>query len=143
VRLPALERAPETRPPAIPSTPGPARRVLVVDDNRDAAETLAALLELWGHRVRVVHDGPAALQASAVDPPDVVLLDIGLPGMDGYAVAARLHEQATTRDARIIALTGFGQDADRRAALAAGFEDHLTKPVNPESLRQLLSRPRA
>ncbi len=142
VRLPALERPPVAPPPAASRTPAPRRRVLVVDDNRDAAETLAALLELWGHRVRVVHDGPAALEATALDPPEIVLLDIGLPGMDGYAVAARLREQAATRTARIVALTGFGQETDRHTALTAGFDDHMTKPVNPEALRDLLGRSR-
>jgi CheY-like chemotaxis protein len=140
VRLPALARAPAPPPPATSRATTPPRRVLVVDDNRDAADTLAKLLELWGHQVRVVHDGPAALEAAALDPPEIVLLDIGLPGMDGYDVVARLREHPATRASRIVALTGFGQEADRRTALAAGFDDHMAKPVNPEALRELLGR---
>jgi CheY-like chemotaxis protein len=120
----------------------PARRagahVLVVEDNRDTAESLTMLLDLYGHRVRTVYDGVAALDAAGAEAPDVMLVDIGLPGMDGYEVARRIRRDAHLRDVRLIALTGYGRDEDRRQALAAGFDHHLVKPVNPETLNGLV-----
>jgi PAS domain S-box-containing protein len=114
-------------------------RVLVVEDNRDAAATLADLLELWGCEARVAHDGPAALAAAAEFRPDVILLDIGLPGLDGYQVARRLRESPGLGSARLVALSGYGDLEHRRRAEAAGFHHHLTKPVEPEALRRLLA----
>ena len=120
----------------------PARRagahVLVVEDNRDTAESLTMLLDLYGHRVRTVYDGVAALDAAGAEAPDVMLVDIGLPGMDGYEVARRIRRDAHLSDVRLIALTGYGRDEDRRQALAAGFDHHLVKPVNPETLNGLV-----
>jgi signal transduction histidine kinase/CheY-like chemotaxis protein len=148
VRLPALDTVPPRPPasapagPAAPPGTNASQRVLVVDDNRDAAQTLGALLEVWGHQARIVNNGEAALTAAAAEPPDVVLLDIGLPGMDGYEVGERLRQQRGTGGALLIALTGFGQESDRRRALAAGFDEHMTKPVDPEALKRLLARPR-
>jgi PAS domain S-box-containing protein len=114
------------------------RRVLLVEDNFDAAELLAECLQSFGHEVTVVHDGVAALEAAAREPPEVVLLDLGLPGMDGYEVARRLR-QGSEGAPVLIAISGYGQDDDRRRSSAAGFSHHLTKPVEPEALDHLLS----
>jgi CheY-like chemotaxis protein len=114
------------------------RSVLVVDDNVDAAWTLAHLLRQMGHRVDVAHDGPAALALASRAPPDVVLLDIGLPGMDGYEVARGLRGRADTGGARIVAVTGYGQTADRLRAEQAGFDRLVVKPVALDVLQQVL-----
>jgi PAS domain S-box-containing protein len=113
-------------------------RVLVVDDNRDAADSLAMLLRLKGHEVRVAYDGPAALAAVGAFGPDLVLLDLGMPGMDGYEVARRLRETPAFAGRAIAALTGWGQEADRRRTREAGFDHHLVKPVDPAELETLL-----
>lgn len=114
------------------------KRILVVDDNTDAVESLALLLELEGHDVRTALDGPAALDLASEFRPQAVLLDIGLPGMDGYDVARRLRERPETREALIIAITGYGQQEDHAPAKAAGFDHHLVQPVDPEELGALL-----
>ena len=120
-----------------PLSPGLSRRVVLIEDNVDAAESLQLLLELWGHQVEMVHDGPAGLEAVRRFEPDIVLCDIGLPGgMDGYEVARQLRSAGST--ARLIALTGYGQQEDQRYALDAGFDLHLTKPVEPAALQKLL-----
>jgi CheY-like chemotaxis protein len=108
--------------------------VLVVDDNIDAAYSIAKILQLFGHDVRCEHDGAAALGAAREYRPDVVVLDIGLPGMDGYEVARRLRSMDELPGPRIVAVTGYGQDEDRRRSREAGFDEHLTKPVDPELL---------
>jgi len=113
-------------------------RVLVVDDNHDAAESLAFLLSLEGHTVVVAYDGVAALSEAAKFQPQIVLLDIGMPGMDGYQVARALRAGESTRSMKIIALTGYGQPDDHERACAAGFDDHLTKPIDPEFLIKTL-----
>jgi CheY-like chemotaxis protein len=95
-------------------------------------------VDLWGCEVRIAHDGPAALEAAVPYRPDIVLLDIGLPGMDGYEVARRLREQHGLEDALLIAVTGYGQQEDRRLAQDAAMNHHLTKPVDAEALRQLI-----
>ena len=115
-------------PPAT-SASGRPLRVLVVDDNVDAANAVGHLLELLGHRVTLAYDGPGALAAAAAAPPELVLLDIGLPGMDGYAVAARLRA-AGHACATLIALTGYGQDEHLRRSSEAGFDRHLVKPLD-------------
>jgi two-component system CheB/CheR fusion protein len=115
-------------------------RILVVDDNVDTAESLAALLRLAGHRVETAHDGPAALEASAAFTPEIVLLDIGLPGMDGYEVAYQLRRQMPSPRTLLVALTGYGRSEDRQHAQEAGFDHHLTKPVTPEALTELIDR---
>ena len=121
---------------------GPSRRVVLIEDNVDAAESLQLLLEIWGHQVAMVHDGPAGLEAVRSFEPDVVLCDIGLPGgMDGYEVVRRLRSSGIT--ARLVALTGYGQEEDQRRALDAGFDLHLTKPVEPAALQKLLDIPEA
>jgi signal transduction histidine kinase len=142
VRLPCSESAgePATNGAARTSGPSrPARRVLVVDDNADAADSLALLLRVDGHEVRVAYDGPAALQEAAAFRPEVVLLDIGLPRMDGYEVARRLRGQAELKEALLVAVTGYGQDEDRRRAEEAGFDAHLVKPTDPAVLHELLA----
>ncbi len=113
-------------------------RILVVDDNRDAAESLAILMELWGHEVKRAYHGTNALELSADYRPDVIFLDIGLPGMDGYEVAAQLRASAATAGAMLIAVTGYGQEEDRRRSHRAGFDQHLVKPVSPDNLHSLL-----
>ena len=140
VRLPLLEQAAAAVPlPAAPKTAAARRRILVVDDNVDAAESIAKLLRLAGHEVECVYDGPHALEGAAKANPDVVLLDIGLPGMDGYEVARRLRALPQFRGTAIIALTGYGQDSDRESSRKAGFDHHLTKPVDPQVLESLIA----
>jgi PAS domain S-box-containing protein len=146
VRLPALaegrEQAPA--PPAAPAAPvaaGPTRRVLVVDDSADAAESLALILRLGGHEVRVAHDGPAALAAVLDARPEVVFLDLGMPGMDGCEVARHLRLQPGLEGVTLVALTGWGQAEDRRRTREAGFDHHLVKPVDPAALNALLTGP--
>jgi CheY-like chemotaxis protein/two-component sensor histidine kinase len=113
--------------------------VLVVDDNKDAAESLAMLLRTAGAEIRVAHDGPTALSEFARSEPHVVLLDIGMPDMDGCEVARRLREISSTGRVSLVALTGWGQDEDRRRVREAGFDHHLVKPVDLASLQALLS----
>jgi CheY-like chemotaxis protein len=124
---------------ARPSAPFAGQRVLVVDDNRDAADTLGLLLEADGAEVRVVYDGRAALAMAESFLPGSVMLDIGMPGMDGYEVARRLRQDERFASMRIIALTGWGQDADRRQTRNRGFSHHLTKPVSLEELYKILT----
>jgi CheY-like chemotaxis protein len=115
------------------------RRVLVVDDNRDAADSLGALLTLLGADVRVVYGGPDALEVLPQFQPAVVLLDIGMPGMDGLEVAARIRERAEFRDVKLIALTGWGQEEDRRKTQGVGFDHHLIKPADLAILETVLA----
>jgi CheY-like chemotaxis protein len=114
--------------------------MLVVEDNADAAESLLMLLELKGHRARAVGDGFAALTEARAQRPDVLLVDIGLPGIDGYEVARRIRQDAELGDALLVALTGYGRDEDRRRALAAGFDQLLVKPVDLQQLDAILTR---
>ena len=114
------------------------RRLLVVDDNKDAAESMSMLLEMWGHEVAYAYDGPSALQTAEQWQPEAVFLDIGLPGMDGYEVAERLRELPNAKDAVLIAITGYGQDDDRLRSRRAGIDHHLVKPVAPDALRHLI-----
>jgi PAS domain S-box-containing protein len=141
LRLPA--RVPAEKPAMLPEADAPvlARglRVLVVEDNVDAAESLAALLRLWGHNVHVVHDGLEAVYEAHRQHPEVVLLDIGLPGLDGYQVAKRLREDAEMDGALLVAMTGYGQPDDRRRSREAGIHHHFVKPVEPFVLRTLLA----
>ncbi|WP_088253587.1 response regulator [Fimbriiglobus ruber] len=128
--------------PAVPQTSSSVdpHRVLVVDDNVDGAESLATLLSLQNHTVRVAHDGPSALVIAEEFRPDVVLLDIGLPGLDGYEVAHRLRARKEFQHVFLVALTGWGQDSDRERSQAAGFDVHLVKPIDPATLLQVVSR---
>jgi signal transduction histidine kinase/ActR/RegA family two-component response regulator len=126
-------------PAAAPSQPR-RLRILVADDNRDAAHTLAMLLRLEGHEVRAVHDGIEALVTGDDFAPQLVLLDIGMPLLDGYETARQMRERPWGKQAHLVALTGWGQDADRRRATAAGFQDHLVKPAEPEALKAVIDR---
>ncbi len=112
--------------------------MLIVDDNVDAARGLSRLLTMSGYDVVTVHDGPDALAAAAARPPDVVLLDIGLPGMDGYEVASRLRTELGLTAALIVVISGYGQDRDRALAASAGVDHHLLKPIEFSALRALL-----
>jgi CheY-like chemotaxis protein len=115
-------------------------RILVVDDLRDGADTLALLLEVMGHQALAVYDGPSALQAAGRFRPQVVLLDLGLPHMTGYEVAGRLRQVAGCEHTLIAAVTGYGRDEDRRRTQEAGFDAHLLKPVEPDQLIALLGQ---
>ncbi|HEY2863440.1 MAG TPA: MASE1 domain-containing protein [Casimicrobiaceae bacterium] len=140
IRLPALAEAPLPREVVAAREAASAthrRRVLVVDDNRDSADTLAALLEAWGHEVRTFYDGPSALEGATEFEPDVVLLDIGLPKMSGYEVAGHLRQSAN-RSMILVAFTGYGQDEDRRRVREAGFDYHLVKPLEVAALERIL-----
>jgi CheY-like chemotaxis protein len=146
VRLP---RAPAGSAPAALLRPAPrldakapsSRRVLVVDDNVDAAEMLAEALTLRGCEVELAHDAPQALEIAARSRFDAALLDIGLPVIDGYELAERLRALDNLRDTRLIAVTGYGQPADKQRALAAGFHHHLVKPVDLRKLETLVTTP--
>jgi PAS domain S-box-containing protein len=115
------------------------RRVLVVDDNVDAAKSIAMILRFTGCEVHCVYDGPSALEAAQTYRPDVVVLDIGLPGMSGYEVAERLREQPEFKDTPLVAVTGYGQDEDRRRSKQVGIDHHLSKPVNANALQALVA----
>jgi two-component system CheB/CheR fusion protein len=119
----------------------PPRRVLVVEDSADARQSLRLLLELAGHQVETSEDGPAGLAKVDAFRPEVALIDLGLPGMDGYEVARELRSRPETKAIRLVAVTGYGQADDRRRALAAGFDQHVTKPVDASMLDDLLGRP--
>jgi CheY-like chemotaxis protein len=141
IRLPVLAEE-DVPPPAPegelgPATPRP-RRILVVEDNADARETLSVLLRLSGHEVETSEDAAGGLEKLAAFAPDVMLVDIGLPGMDGYDLARRVRARPEARGVALIALTGYGQVEDRRRAQAAGFDRHLTKPVDPDRLEKVL-----
>ena len=110
-----------------------------MDDNQDAANSLAMLLRLQGHEVRVAHNGPAALEMTKSYAPDVVFLDIGMPGMDGYEVARRLRQQPGLENVVLAALTGWGQQEDRRRTPEAGFNHHLVKPPEPKAVESVLA----
>jgi CheY-like chemotaxis protein len=112
--------------------------VLVVDDNADLLEMLGMVITTLGHHVRKASDGPAAIAAAVRYGPDVVLLDLGLPGMSGLEVAKELRKHPRTARARLVALTGWGQAEHRRQTAEAGFDDQLTKPIDPETLERLL-----
>jgi CheY-like chemotaxis protein len=132
----------ETSDPAVQPPPGALAhsvRVLVVDDNCDAAETLSALLELLGHRAQVANDGPAALAAVLDFRPQVVFLDIGMPGMNGYDVATAIRDDRRLDQPLLVALTGWGGESDRQRTSAAGFDLHLTKPVDLDAIVEMLS----
>jgi PAS domain S-box-containing protein len=140
VRLPlptpnVFEAAPEALPER--SRTG-TRRVLVVDDNADAAESLAEILRMLGHRVEVAFDGPTAIEKARMNPPDAVLCDLGLPGMSGYEVAQALRAHAADR-MQLIAVSGYAQHEDARRAIEAGFDAHVAKPTDPRKLEQLLA----
>jgi PAS domain S-box-containing protein len=145
VRLPIAVEPPSTAPPLAKRAVAPVAplRVLVVDDNHDSAESLAMLFELTGHETRTVNDGLEAVEAAEKFRPDVVLLDIGLPKMNGYEVARRLRQHPWAKTVLLVALTGWGQDEDRQRSKAAGFDAHFVKPVDFAGLQDLLAHHRA
>jgi CheY-like chemotaxis protein len=136
VRLPL---APEESEPAPPPASSGGRRILVADDNTDAAQALALLLELSGHEVRTAADGEAALSVAAEFTPEIVLLDIGMPVLDGLETAYRMRAEPWGADIIHVAVSGWGADTDRDRSTAAGFDHHLVKPVEPETLEALLA----
>jgi signal transduction histidine kinase/ActR/RegA family two-component response regulator len=141
VRLPAAAHdvQPSVTAVAVSAERG-RRRVLLVEDNPDSAESMKMLLELAGHSVRVVQDGEVALAAARAEPPEIMLIDVGLPGMDGYELVRQLRHIPALDGSLLIALTGYGRDEDKQQALAAGFDHHLTKPVDMASLHALIGR---
>jgi CheY-like chemotaxis protein len=114
-------------------------RIVLIEDNRDASASLKKLLQLAGHKVAAAFDGVTGVQLVLADRPQIVLCDIGLPGMDGYAVTARLRVEMKPPLPIMIAITGYGQPEDRARALAAGFDHHLVKPLNPDDLLRLIA----
>ncbi len=144
VRLPASSRAQSTPVANKDATSAvesayPLLRLLVVDDSQDSARSLARVLKLWGYEVRVAHDGLEAIEAASTEAFDVILLDIGLPGINGYEVAERLRDHFGSARPVLVALTGYGQAEDLARSQSVGFDDHLVKPVNLERLREMLS----
>jgi signal transduction histidine kinase/ActR/RegA family two-component response regulator len=145
VRLPAL---PETAPAAAPAKgagvrhilPTPQRRVLIVDDNVDSAVSLAMLLQLQRHEVNVAHDGREAIEAVQRHRPEIVFIDIGLPGMDGHEVARQLRQDHGRENLVLVAMTGYGQEEDRRRSQEAGFDAHMVKPIDLNELQTFLAR---
>jgi CheY-like chemotaxis protein len=132
-------------PVVAPSThaqpaPGRGLRILIIDDNRDSAGLTALLLEVTGHEVRMAHDGPSGLELARAFGPEVVLLDIGLPGMDGYQVAAALRLEEGLEGVRILAVSGYGEERARLRSREAGCDDHLVKPVDVDNLLNLVAR---
>src|SRR5262249_55969423 len=142
VRLPTLPPGTVRRAGAAAArglTDAPCRPGLGVDDNKDSAEGLAMLLAIKGHEVSTAHDGPGALEAARTFRPEVILLDIGLPGMDGFTVAQRLREQPEFAQVGLLALTGYGQEEDRRRAEEVGFNAHMVKPADVDALQLFLA----
>jgi CheY-like chemotaxis protein len=144
LRLPVIATTPNASPvvaPAEPALGAPrAARVLIVEDNRDAADTLQMLLDLSGHEATVANDGNTALAAARDGRFDLLLIDIGLPGLDGYGVAEAIRRDPTLRGATLVALTGYGRPEDRERVRAAGFDHHLVKPVDLAALTDVIGR---
>jgi CheY-like chemotaxis protein len=146
IRIPLAAPAADVRPVAQPAAPRglpQPRRVLVVDDNIDAAESLSLLLQADGHHTELAHDGLTAVAATKRFAPHIVLLDIGLPGLNGYeaAMRMRLHNPEGSSRPTLVALTGWGQQQDRERAAEAGFDLHMTKPVDPAVIMALARDP--
>jgi CheY-like chemotaxis protein len=120
------------------SVSGPARRILVVDDNCDSADSMRMLLQIWGHEARCAYGVDEALAAAEAFEPEVILLDIGLPGMSGYELAGRLRQLPEGRSATLVAVTGYSRAEDRARSAQAGFQHHLVKPVDPAALEALM-----
>lgn len=142
VRLPALRASVPSQisgPAEVAAAIGPSLRVLVVDDNVDAAESLGMLLKALGHEIELAYDGPTSLQVAARFRPDVILLDLGLPGIDGYEVARQLSRHPVLNRVVLVALTGYGQDSDRKRSLELGFNFHLVKPADFDTVKQILA----
>jgi CheY-like chemotaxis protein len=142
VRLPLLISEPpnQSRPSNTAGQSAVASRILIVDDNVDSADSLAMMLRMSGHDVQTAYSGQAALAAAMEYEPSIVLLDIGLPEVDGYEIARQLRQRAEFKAVWLIAITGYGQDADLQRSRDAGFDHHLVKPVDPQKLEELLAR---
>jgi len=141
VRLPVVREAARARAQEAASGDGhaaPRRRVLIADDNRDSADSLAIMLSLMGHETHATYDGSSVIEKAETYRPDVILLDLGMPVIDGYETARRIRQQAWSNGVVLVALTGWGQEEDRARARDAGFNFHLTKPANPHTLGELL-----
>ena len=130
---PSLDAPPQSPPLAVPS-----RRILVVDDNRDAADSMASMLELMGQEVQTAYSGAEAITAAASFQPAVILMDIGMPGLNGYEATQQIRAQASGQRVKVIAVTGWGQEQDRTRSRAAGCDGHLVKPVDVAELERLL-----
>jgi len=142
VRLPIVVEAPQSLPPEPTiSEPKntPSRRILVVDDNQDSAESVTILLSLAGNETQTAFDGLEAMESAATFKPELILLDIGLPKLNGYEVARKIREQPWGKKMVLVALTGWGQEEDRCRSREAGFDHHLTKPIDLGSLKKLLT----
>jgi CheY-like chemotaxis protein len=142
VRLPSLEDRAEPAPESAEEGPragGPGRRVLVVDDNRDGADSLAMMLRLTGNEVRTAHDGIEAIEVAEAFRPGAILMDVGMPRLNGYEATRRIRERPWGRSVTIIALTGWGQEGDRLQSREAGCNGHLVKPVSLPDLEKLLA----
>ena len=146
VRLPLAEEQKEIQPQAASAdrqasiANARCRRILIVDDNRDAAESIRLLLKMWGHEVQVAHDAATALATARSLRPDIVLLDIGLPGLSGYELAPRLRQEASLDRALMIAISGYATDEDRKKSREAGIAHHFAKPMDPDELHRLLAQ---
>jgi CheY-like chemotaxis protein len=143
VRLPIVHAPPASRPAqasveASVETTVP-HRILIADDNADSAESMGMLLRLMGNDVRIASDGLEAVEQAASFQPDIVLMDIGMPRLDGYEAARRIRNQDWSRDTLLVAVTGWGPSDDSEEATAAGFDHHFTKPLDPAELRRLVS----
>jgi CheY-like chemotaxis protein len=139
VRLPIPGGSGASVPPGQRASSAASRRILVVDDNRDAASSLAELLALTGNETSVAHDGLEAVEAAAATRPDVILMDIGLPRLNGYEAARRVRQLPFGKDIVLVALTGWGHEEDRRKSREAGFDGHVVKPVDYQTLMRLLA----
>jgi len=141
IRMPRAVRGDAAVPAPKPSIaePPPARRVLIVDDNLDAAETLAMMLELLGQQTRQAHEGSGALREAAEYKPDLIFMDIGLPGLSGHEIASRIRGELGMTSTYIVALSGYGSEEDRRRSLHAGFDSHFVKPLDPTALPEILA----
>jgi CheY-like chemotaxis protein len=141
VQIPAASGIPtEAAPDQVVPLHGRRVRIVIVEDNPDAAQSLAMFLQMVGHDIRIAHNGVEALEATETDVPDLMLIDIGLPGIDGFEVARRIRARPALRGAVLMALTGYGSSEDRERALAAGFDGYLVKPVDPDELLELATR---
>ena len=130
-------------PKNVPGGKVVSRRILVADDDVDSAETLAIVLRVAGHDVQIAHDGPSTLKTAADFQPDVVFLDVGMPGMDGFETARQLRQIVGLDKTVLVALTGYGREEDRQRAVEAGFDRFLVKPTPPKVLTDIAAQPRA
>jgi CheY-like chemotaxis protein len=134
--------SPSARASEASPAPATGRRVLVVDDNIDAAETLAMMLEILGQTTSQAHDGNAALRVAEQFKPEVVFMDIGLPGLTGHEAAQRMRQDLGMTEAYIVALSGYGTEEDKRKSLFCGFDNHFVKPLDPSQLPEILASAR-